>query len=406
MLSQCVFLKGCVFLAERSAVIFLTDDTARTGYAKPLFLQNIMGFPVLFWLADGLLAGGCSRFFLVCSEKLRADARHCFPEGADVTVSCGADTADQLHVFLSTADDSEADVCVITAPCLLLPKSTAGDFSAAPVPTGVYDAGRRQLMDALDDRFSFPEFLEKWGRRLTDRDGFYNVTSTEDLARWQPVLSRETLTRLVKTGVEIWDFSSTYVEPDVFVGPGTVLLPGTILRSGTVVGRNCRIGPNALLESTKVDDGASVNASQLYDAIVGAGSAVGPFACIRPGTIIGKNCRVGNFVEVKNSVIGDDTKLSHLTYVGDSDVGSRVNFGCGAVTANYDRVKKHRTLIGDDAFIGCGTKLVAPVTVGAGAYTAAGSTITEDVPDDALAVSRSRQTNKLDWAKTHKTKEK
>lgn len=371
-----------------------------------MFLQNIMGQSALSWLVSSLVTLGCGRFFLVCQEKFRAEARASFPESVTVTISFGADTSDQLHVFLSTAADSEKEVTVVTSPILILPKSATPDFRNAPVPTGAYEVSRRALMDALDDRFSFQDFLGENGRRLTDRDGCYAVASVEDLAAWQPVLSREILTRLAKNGVEIWDYNNTYVDPDVFVGQGTILLPGTMLRSGTVVGRNCRIGPNAYLEGTKVDDGATVNASQLYDAIVGADTTVGPFAYIRPGTIIGRGCRVGDFVEVKNSVVGDGTKISHLTYVGDSDVGQHVNFGCGTVTVNYDRAKKHRTIIGDNCFIGCNSNLVAPVTLGDGAYTAAGSTITDDVPADALAIARARQTVKKDWAKDHKVKEK
>lgn len=393
-------------MADLSCIIFLSDDTVQTGYQKPMFLQNLLGYPMLSWLVSSLVTGGCGRFFLICQEKFRADARLCFPDAVPVTISCGEDAADQLHVFLSTARDEEQEVTMITSPTLLLPKSATPDFSASPVATGASSISIRALMSALDSGFSLQEFLAENGRSMTDRDGFYNVNTLEELAGWQRIFNRETLSRLIRNGVEIWDVNNCYVDPDVFVGPGTVLLPGTMLVKGTVVGRNCRIGPNSYLEGTKVDDGATVNASQLYDAIVGEGTDVGPFAYVRPGTIIGKNCRVGDFVEVKNSTVGDGTLISHLTYVGDSDVGSRVNFGCGTVTVNYDRVKKHRTLVGDDAFIGCNTNLVAPVSVGNGAYIAAGSTITEDVPAGALAVARNRQTVKKDWAKEHKVKEK
>ncbi len=137
---------------------------------------------------------------------------------------------------------------------------------------------------------------------------------------------------------------------------------------------------------------------------MGSGVTVGPFAYVRPNSVIGDRVKLGDFVEIKNSRIGDGTKVAHLTYVGDSDVGKNVNFGCGTVTVNYDRAKKHRTVIEDDAFIGCNTNLVAPVTVGRGAYTAAGSTVTDDVPPQALAVARARQTNKRDWASRHKLK--
>ena len=368
-------------------------------------LQNVMGRPMLSWLAAELAAGGCERFFLAAKDALIESARACFPEDANVTFSSGLDTSDQLHVFLSTADDADSEVLVLTAPVMRLPGSAAPDFSKPPVASGAYLVGRRALMDAIDRHDGFNDFLGEKGKALSDRDGFYSIHTATDLAAWQPVLRRDILTRLAENGVEIWDFDNCYVDPDVFVGAGTVLLPGTILRGRTVIGQNCTIGPNTYLEDTKVDDGASVKASHLYDAIVGYETTVGPYAYVRPGTVIGSHCRVGDFVEVKNSTIGDGTKISHLTYVGDSDVGKNVNFGCGTVTVNYDRAKKHRTLIGDNCFIGCNSNLVAPVTLGSGAYTAAGSTITDDVPDNALAIARARQTIKKDWAANHKVKE-
>ncbi len=211
---------------------------------------------------------------------------------------------------------------------------------------------------------------------------------------------------LVEGGVTMLDASAVWVEPTVKVGRGTVLLPGTILRGKTVIGEGCTIGPNTMLTDCTIGDRATVNASQGTDCTVGADTTVGPFAYLRPGCVIGSGCRVGDFVELKNSVIGDGTKISHLTYVGDSDVGKRVNFGCGTVTVNYDGNAKYRTTIGDDVFLGCNTNLIAPVTVEDGAYTAAGSTVTDDVPADALAIARARQTIKPDWAKKHRSKKK
>ena len=146
------------------------------------------------------------------------------------------------------------------------------------------------------------------------------------------------------------------------------------------------------------NDETEVNASQLNESTVGAHTTVGPFAYVRPNSKIGDHVKVGDFVEIKNSVIGNGTKISHLTYVGDSDCGERINFGCGTVTTNYDGFKKFRCTIGDDAFIGCNTNLIAPVTVGNGSYIAAGSTITDEVPADSLAIARERQVNKPGWA--------
>ena len=204
--------------------------------------------------------------------------------------------------------------------------------------------------------------------------------------------------RMASNGVTVVDPVNTYVDPRCSVAPGVTLLPGTILRGHTAIAAGCEIGPNSMVRDCIVGKDTTINASQVNESTIGSHTTVGPFTYVRPGCRIGDHCRVGDFVEVKNSVIGDGTKISHLTYVGDSDVGRRVNFGCGTVTTNYDGHKKFRCTIGDDAFLGCNTNLIAPVTVGDRAYTAAGSTVTDNVPDGALAIARARQTNKEGWA--------
>ena len=200
-----------------------------------------------------------------------------------------------------------------------------------------------------------------------------------------------------KNGVEIPYHSNVVIEDSVQIGKGTVILPGTILYAGVVIGENCIIGPNTLIKDSIIGNGVKLNSVQCYQSKVLDFADIGPFVHIRPNSVVGEKVHLGNFVEVKNSNIDEGTKVSHLTYVGDSDVGKRVNFGCGTVTVNYDGKNKHRTVIGDDVFIGCNTNLVAPVKVGDGAYTAAGSTITEDVPEDSLGIARARQVNKIDW---------
>ena len=199
-------------------------------------------------------------------------------------------------------------------------------------------------------------------------------------------------------GVEFVTTDGVVIAPSVQIGAGTTILPGTILRGYTEIGENCVIGPNTLLEDTFVGDDTVLNAVQAYQSKVHSQVKIGPFTHLRPGSEIKSHVKIGDFVEVKNSVIGEGTAVAHLTYVGDSDVGKNVNFGCGTVTVNYDGVNKFRTQIGDDAFIGCNTNLVAPVKVGNGAYTAAGSTVTKDVPDGALAIARSKQENKEGFA--------
>ena len=208
---------------------------------------------------------------------------------------------------------------------------------------------------------------------------------------------RRELDRLYEQGVSLMDESGVIVGPDVVVGQDTLLLPGTILKGRTVIGAHCVIGPNSIVSDSVFGDRVVFNASQAYQATLGGEVTVGPFSHLRPNSNLHDRVHVGDFVEVKNSEIGEATKVAHLTYVGDSDVGCRVNFGCGVVTVNYDGVDKHRTKIGDDAFIGCNTNLVAPVEVGERAYTAAGSTITKNVNAEALAVARARQSDIEGW---------
>ena len=155
---------------------------------------------------------------------------------------------------------------------------------------------------------------------------------------------------------------------------------------------------NSRLDGAVIGNNVDILSSVILQSEIGDGAHVGPFAYIRPNCKVGENVKVGDFVEIKNSNIDDGTKISHLTYIGDSDVGKNVNFGCGTVTCNYDGKKKFRSKIGDNSFIGCNTNLVSPVEVGDRAYIAAGSTITEDIPDGSLSIARTRQTNKIGWA--------
>lgn len=202
---------------------------------------------------------------------------------------------------------------------------------------------------------------------------------------------------LIEKGVQIFDPANTYIAPDAEIAPGATILPGCHIRPGCKVGAGAVIGPNSILEKAEVGAGTTVNNSQIYESKVGSNATVGPFAYIRPQCVVGDGCRIGDFVELKKSTIGNGTKVSHLTYVGDATVGERVNFGCGTVVVNYDGYNKFQTTIGDDCFIGCNTNLVSPVTLGDRAFTAAGTTVTKNVPAGALAVARARQTTMEGW---------
>ncbi len=206
------------------------------------------------------------------------------------------------------------------------------------------------------------------------------------------------LEELIAAGVQVMS-EDIYVERGVQVAPGATLLPGTILRGKTTVAEGCVIGPNTLLENAVVGKNTTVNASQVYDSTLGENNKIGPYTHVRKDTVTGYGVHLGAYVETKNSNFAMGNTVSHLTYIGDSDVGKYCNFGCGTVTCNYDGENKFRTTIGDYVFVGCNTNLVAPVTVGDGAYTAAGSTITKDVPAGDMGIARERQTNLEGWAK-------
>jgi bifunctional UDP-N-acetylglucosamine pyrophosphorylase/glucosamine-1-phosphate N-acetyltransferase len=199
-------------------------------------------------------------------------------------------------------------------------------------------------------------------------------------------------------GVTIIDPTHTYIETEVQIGEDTVLLPGCLLRGHTIIGQDCEVGPHSELTNTAVGDRVQIKHSVLNDAIVGHECAIGPFAYLRPGASLGERVKIGDFVEIKNASIDNDTKVSHLSYIGDAAVGKNVNFGCGAITVNYDGFNKQLTEIGDNAFVGSNTNLIAPVKIGRGAYVVAGSTITDEVMADDMAIARERQTNKTGYA--------
>ena len=205
-----------------------------------------------------------------------------------------------------------------------------------------------------------------------------------------------------RNGVVLIDPQATYIDAGVRIGAGTVIYPGNVLEGRTAVGAGCTLLPNNRLHDTTVGDGATLESVVAIEAEVGEGTTVGPFAYLRHGCKVGARCRIGDFVEIKNSTVGDETRISHLTYVGDSDLGRDINLGCGVVFVNYDGKKKYRSRVEDHAFIGCNVNLVSPVRVGREAYVAAGSTVTEDVPDAALCIARARQAVKPGWVEARK----
>ncbi len=221
------------------------------------------------------------------------------------------------------------------------------------------------------------------------------VNNRIQLAAAERVANRRALERLMLSGVTIQDPASTHVDSDVEVGADTVILPSTILRGKTKIGSKCRIGPFCYIENVQVGNACDIRISHLTDCRILEKTAVGPFSHIRPETVLGPRARVGNFTEIKASKVGFGSKVPHLSYIGDADIAEDVNIGAGTITCNFDGHQKHRTIIEARAFVGSNVNLIAPVRVGRGARVAAGSTITEDVPEAALGIARARQVNKL-----------
>jgi bifunctional UDP-N-acetylglucosamine pyrophosphorylase / glucosamine-1-phosphate N-acetyltransferase len=232
------------------------------------------------------------------------------------------------------------------------------------------------------------------------------VNDQEELSLAARALTRRIGQELMKAGVMIEDPERFDCDEGVQVGPDTILEPGVRLRGATRIGAGCRVGQGSILTDTAVADGAVVKPYCVFDdAVVGRSAVVGPFSRLRPGTDVGEGAHVGNFVELKKTKLGKGAKANHLTYLGDATVGAGTNIGCGTITCNYDGEKKHPTVIGEKAFIGSDAILVAPITIGDGAYVAAGSTLTESVPAGALALGRSRQVTKEGWAAGRKAQQ-
>ncbi len=232
------------------------------------------------------------------------------------------------------------------------------------------------------------------GWLLEDSTDIKAVNDRVQLAEVNKIMQERINKKLMLSGVTFIDSEHTYIADTVKIGADTVVYPGSMLEGSTVIGSNCTIGPNARIIDSALKNNVTVESSKVIESTIDEGSTVGPFAYLRPGTVLGKNVKIGDFVEVKKSTIGDNSKSSHLSYIGDATVGKNVNIGCGVVFVNYDGKSKHQTIVGDGAFVGSNSNLVAPVTVQQGGYVACGSTITDDVEEGDLAIARARQVNK------------
>lgn len=223
------------------------------------------------------------------------------------------------------------------------------------------------------------------------------INSRVQLAQASQIMRKRINEFHMENGVTIIDPNSTYIDCDVVIGRDTIIYPGNVIEGKTRIGKRCTLYHNSRIKDSVIGDNVTIESSVILESKIMKNTTVGPFAYIRPQSIIGESVRIGDFVEIKKSTIGNNTKVSHLTYIGDAEVGSRCNFGCGTVVVNYDGTNKHKTIIGDHVFIGCNSNLVSPVIINDNSYIAAGSTIIQEVPDGALAIARARQVNKENW---------
>ena len=296
--------------------------------------------------------------------------------------------------------------------------ATEEERKVREVNSGIYCFDTKALFEALakvkndnaQGEYYLPDVLEilrNGGEKIRavaadDYEETLGINSRSQLAGAEKILRHRKNEELMAEGVTIMDPDTTFIDADVAIGQDTVIYPFTWIEGKTVIGENCVLGPSSRFQDMVIGNGVTAQFVYGHECEVADGVTMGPYVHLRPDTKLAKGVKIGNFVEVKNSNIGEGTKLPHLSYIGDCDMGANVNMGCGTITVNYDGKKKFRTVVGDNAFIGCNSNLVAPVTVEDGAYIGAGSTITKRVPKDNLAIARSRQTNIEGWADKRK----
>lgn len=357
-----------------SCIVFPAYEKALKG--------NILLFKSLNdWVTSSALSAGAQKVF--CREQVPSDILEC----AHILV------LSERCPLISKEIIEESYVLHITSqfPITAICSSEQDEICAAFIRSDILKAEDFELtqvealLEELDSRGN------KSGIYVADEGAeLFSIHSARDLYFANEAARTAVINRAMENGAVIMCDSGIIISPDCEIGQGSVILPGTIIRNGSYIGEGCTIGPNSLIDSSQIADNCVINATQITRSTVDEGTTIGPFTQLRPDSHIGKNVKIGDFVEIKNSTVGDKTSVAHLTYIGDSDVGRKVNFGCGTVTVNYDGKNKFRTTIGDYAFIGCNSNLVAPVKIGDNAFTAAGSTVTHDVPDDSLYISREK----------------
>ncbi|TSK07184.1 MAG: bifunctional UDP-N-acetylglucosamine diphosphorylase/glucosamine-1-phosphate N-acetyltransferase GlmU [Geobacter sp.] len=388
--------------AGRTEVSFaLQAEQLGTGHAVACAMSEIDGD------ADTVLIL-CGDTPLLTEQSLRAMLKAHAESGACVTVMTA--TVENPLGYGRIVKDEAGNVVAITEQ----KDASEAERLIREVNAGVYCVDRAFLSEAvakLDNNNAQKEYyltdvvrqarakgLSCRSYQVGDPREISGVNDRVQMAEASRVLRRRINEELMLSGVTMIDPDAVYIESGVQIGRDSVIHPGAVIRGNTVIGERCRIEQNTLIVDCRIADDAAVKAgSVLEESVVGPDAAIGPMAHLRPGTELSAHVKIGNFVETKKAFMGEGSKASHLTYLGDATIGRDVNIGCGTITCNYDGVKKHKTVIEDGVFVGSDVQLVAPVTVGKNSLIAAGTTVTKDVPADSLAIARAPQVNKEGW---------
>lgn len=453
---------------KTSCIILAGGAGKRMKSERPKVLAEVLCKPMLGWVLDAAKTFGFDEISIVTGYKSDLTAEYISSRSESITICHQAEqkgTGDAVKSAQEVIDRSEA-VCVLNGDAPFIDADTLkaslelhissgsevtvitadiknpqgygriirenGSFSAireqkdcspdeaeiCEVNSGAYWFDAEKLSEILPQlstdnaagEYYLTDCVELMEHKTAYKSGNPDIVlganTRAALMELNQLARLRKIEQLMDEGVSFITTDGIIIGTDVKIGCDTTILPNTVILGNTTIGKECTIGANSHIENCTIGSKVQLNNVQAYDSVIEDDVKIGPFAQLRPGTTIRKGVKIGDFVEIKNSDIGINTAVAHLTYVGDSDVGRGVNFGCGCVTANYDGINKFRTKIGDHAFIGCNTNLIAPVEVGENASTAAGSTITKNVPANALAVERGRQQLIENWSKNAQRKKK
>ncbi len=410
----------------KTAIIL--HDKLYSGNPPIFATYELLGKPIALWVQDSLNAAKFDDTFIICAGEdigfaklFEANKNFLVMDEKNDIVSC------LQKVFSATKAKGESELYIAFSDAALMSADTITnahnihkehghkgtilstkesgvvgvwfDVQALEQLVSLTDKKLTNVREAL--RFAYESMIEAGQSTsiITVREQGEGLRPTNPISLLE--MTRQAigrvLTKHMMNGVIISNDDGVMIGPDVEIGAGTTIHQGTSIIGKSKVGHGCNIGPTSRIENCEIGNNVTINASQAYQSKIGDSVRIGPFSHIRPNCHIYSDVKIGNFVEIKNSVVDCKTSIAHLTYIGDSDIGAKVNIGCGVVTVNYNGASKFRTIVENGAFVGCNTNLIAPVIVGESAYVAAGSTITDNVPSESLAIARTRQIIKEDW---------